>query len=300
MVILKPAKSRKVTSPKNFQLTDNGFVDLQAILDIEDPNDSTMYPQNHPLTMEVEKMRKKWEEIIQKYRREVFEVEAVSETPTKKSNKAPSKKAQKNTKTTPLQTIDWVQMLPIWVVKKIFNYVDLKTLQFLKKVNPYWAYVCDSVIKDRQARTLLDQTIEKLSSKVDPEVLKQSLDNNKTKQLKTVDHPREKRLKGLLNRGAVLPSLRPKVKKSQQVRWAMINMLSKGTDIVDPIDKVVPLPRLIKEDLLLYKKYPCLLKDVNVALDVEESVKRQDTLSYTLTQPLSDAFSVSESDLIGW
>lgn len=259
-----------------------------------------MYPQEHPLTLEVEKMRKKWEEIIQKYRREVFEVKADPETPTKKPKKAPSKKAKKNTKATTSQAMDWVQMLPIWIVKKIFNYLDLKTLQSLKKVNPYWAYVCDSVIKDRQARTLLDQTIEKFSSKVDPEVLKQCLDNSKTNRLKTVDHPREKRLKGLLNRGAVLPSLRPKVKKSQQVRWAMVNTLSKGTDIVDPIDKVIPLPRLIKEDLLLYKKYPCLLKDVNVALDVEESVKRQDTLSYTLTQLLSDAFSVSESDLADW
>lgn len=259
-----------------------------------------MYPQDHPLTLEVEKMRKKWEEIIEKYRKEVFEVEVAPETPAKKSNKTPSKKAKKNKKTSPSETMDWVQMLPIWVVKKIFSFLDLKTLQSLKKVNPYWAYVCDSVIKDRQARTLLDQTIEKLSNKVDLEVLKQCLENSKTNQLKTVDHPREKRLKGLLNRGAVLPSLRPKVKKSEQVRWAMVNMLSKGTDVVDPIDKVVPLPRLIKEDLLLYKKYPCLLKDVNVTIDVGESVKRQDTLSYTLTQFLSDEFSVSESDLADW
>lgn len=58
-------------------------------------------------------------------------------------------------------------MLPIWIVKQIFSYLDQKTLKKVHAVNPYWAYVTDDLAKERACRKRMDKIIEKMEVKDD-------------------------------------------------------------------------------------------------------------------------------------
>lgn len=244
----------------------------KPLVDVADVDDSDKYPPDHPRSVEVTKMRKKWEEATGKLRQEVFGLK-------------PSPKAAKK----PPESVDWLQMLPIWIVKKVLNYFDHKTLQSLKKVNKYWAFVCEGLIKDRQAKALLDQAIQRLGEA--------SQAQNCPQQASMVKNPRQKRLDGLKTRGAVLETMRPKVAKPQQVQTSLVTSLPKAASICKPLEKVAVFPRLIREDLLLYTRYSCVLKDVNILVDLQEHRR---TLSYSLSRQLSDTFSLSEVNLSDW
>ncbi|KAH1022806.1 uncharacterized protein LOC109533271 isoform X2 [Dendroctonus ponderosae] len=254
-------------------------LDVPDVFAQSELDDSDKYPSDHPMTMEVTKMRKKWDDAIAKLHQEVFGLKQPSQKPTKAA-----KKPQDN-------GVDWIQMLPIWIVKKILNYFDQKTLQSLKKVNRYWAFVCDGLIKDRQTKVLLDQAIQRLR----PNLEGQQLWNNQA--CSKARNPREKRLDGLLIRGAVRENMRPKVRKTQQVHTSLVTSLPKAASICKPLEKIAVFPRLIREDLLLYTRYPCVLKDVNIVVDLEEHRR---TLSYSLSRQLSDTFSLSEVNLSDW
>lgn len=54
-----------------------------------------------------------------------------------------------------------LQLLPVWIIKKIFCYLDLKTLKKIKTVNSYWAYVIEDLFKEFTCRKYIDKQIKK-------------------------------------------------------------------------------------------------------------------------------------------
>lgn len=50
------------------------------------------------------------------------------------------------------ESLDQLQLLPIWVMKKILWYLDKKTLNKVREVNAYWDYVIDEVIEEKKVQ----------------------------------------------------------------------------------------------------------------------------------------------------
>ncbi|XP_030766042.1 uncharacterized protein LOC115890060 [Sitophilus oryzae] len=285
--------------------------DLEQII-ANELDDTDKYPQDHPMSVEVSKMRKKWDDFIKKYRQEVFPIATKNEKPDKKPDKKgektstkPEKTASKKSKKKEKESdvvLDWIQILPIWVTKKIFSYLDLKTLKDIKKVNAYWSYASDSLIKDRTCRKFIDETLEKLKQNVNPEILKQceeefAMETGHRRRLS----PGDRRLMLLKSRGAIKEEMKTKIKKSEKCKENIITSLAKSENVCLPIEKLDAFPRLIKEDSLIYNEFPCLMKDVNILINIEDDVRRQrDTLTYSLSCQLSDIFSVSQITLEDW
>lgn len=55
-----------------------------------------------------------------------------------------------------------IQLLPIWIVKKIFGYLDPKSLKKVREVNTYWCYVADDVSKEKTCRKYINKVLRKL------------------------------------------------------------------------------------------------------------------------------------------
>lgn len=141
------------------------------------------------------RLRKEWDEMVGKYKSEVegkmknkgMKKEKKEKKKGKKGsgsgkdkNKKTGKKGKKGKgkgKQGEKEEIDWVwflfsrfeayfflqiQLLPIWVVKNIFSYLDKKTLQKIKKVNHYWDFVATDMLKEIAMRKSLNNTIKKM------------------------------------------------------------------------------------------------------------------------------------------
>lgn len=54
-----------------------------------------------------------------------------------------------------------LQVLPVWIVKKIFNYLDAKTLKKIKNVNSYWAYIVMEIAEEKKAMKFINKHIKK-------------------------------------------------------------------------------------------------------------------------------------------
>ncbi|XP_044759730.1 uncharacterized protein LOC123317323 isoform X2 [Coccinella septempunctata] len=151
------------------------------------------YNQDCPTNKKVVEARKQWQASMAKLRKEIeIEVQRLNEpilqkikekeafkqlNITKLKDSSNPKDNDRVKKTSKIQEtdIDWVQFLPVWNVKKIFSYLDEKTLQNLKNVNNYWATISKEVLAEIKARENLDATIKKTE-----EFLDNLLDNPQT------------------------------------------------------------------------------------------------------------------------
>lgn len=52
--------------------------------------------------------------------------------------------------------------MPIYIVKKIFSYLDNKTLKKAQKVNEYWKWAIGDYLKDKKMRKSMNKTNKKL------------------------------------------------------------------------------------------------------------------------------------------
>lgn len=59
-----------------------------------------------------------------------------------------------------------IQLLPVWIVKKILSYLDKKTLDTCKKVNEYWKYVIADYLKEIATRAQLNKEIEAIEVQI--------------------------------------------------------------------------------------------------------------------------------------
>ncbi|XP_076269053.1 uncharacterized protein LOC143201707 [Rhynchophorus ferrugineus] len=281
----------------------NTEANLEELLQSNEFDDIDKYPQDHAMSLEVTKLRKKWDEGIQKYREEIFAASKTAlDAKGRKQDKKETARKNKGKNADKDDISDWISILPIWITKKIFAHFDNKTLQSFKKINVYWSYVCDGVIKDRQARKSIDETVEKLMKNVDLDVLKQCEAEEPSIPMPRIINPGERKLKKLWTRGATIDKIRPKIRQSEQAQFSGI---ASGIPAEDSSSKALNIvktfPRMIKEDLLMYKEYPCLMKDVNILINVEADIKQQrETLSYSLSRSLKDTFSMSQITLSDW
>ncbi|XP_018332560.1 uncharacterized protein LOC108742049 isoform X2 [Agrilus planipennis] len=120
--------------------------------DIHDPED--------PLYVEVEKRRKVWKEIIGRYKTQLDKKKGAGQKAIKKKKGKKQQKQSQNKK--PKDELDTIQMLPVWVVKKIFGYLDTKTLRKIRTVNKYWDYVIGELLKEKASRKTLNKAISKM------------------------------------------------------------------------------------------------------------------------------------------
>lgn len=59
-------------------------------------------------------------------------------------------------------SVKQIQLLPVWIVKRILSYLDKKTLDICKKVNDYWKYLVNDYLKEIATRAKLDKEIKRI------------------------------------------------------------------------------------------------------------------------------------------
>ncbi|CAH1115993.1 unnamed protein product [Phaedon cochleariae] len=298
-------------SQQEFAIKQFSNSELQAanLLTPEDEDESE-YDPKHPATLEVEKQRKKWDDMISKYRSEVelarLEQKEFIQPDSKKKlvkNQAEvvdgkSKKEKKQDTKNTVEELDLIQLLPIWVVKKIFRYLDEKTLISLKKVNNYWSFTVQELLKEIKAREHLDNYLNVLKSRIEPEKFEKALKTFSDEM--SSKKPMEK-TKGIYYEiGAIPEKIVPKYKKNL-AETSLISDFVKQDNMFSTGD-LVSFPRLIKKDIEAYRHHACFLQDVNVRFDVEHELERQRSfLTYSLTSLVTSlTIDVNEEDLSDW
>ena len=135
-----------------------------------------------PKHQKVLELEKQWNQTINKMKEDLAKRMPTSKQEkqgkSKKKGSMKSKdKKKKNKKKEDEDQMDWVcikeatiatnlllqvQLMPIWIVKKIFSYLDKKTLAKAKKVNAYWKWAIEELAKDKKVRKMLDKSNKKL------------------------------------------------------------------------------------------------------------------------------------------
>ncbi|XP_049817858.1 uncharacterized protein LOC109608747 isoform X4 [Aethina tumida] len=181
----------------------------------------------------------------------------------KKDKKSKSKSSKKSSSKTGEadKIIDRIQLLPIWIAKKLFNYFDDKTLKKLRNVNSYWDYVAQEVLKERKLRKQLIKLNEKALRSLDAEfITRKDAQIRKKWPKKKPYHILGRRVYKGDQRGAIIESLRPDFLNAQEVIESSIfssTLKNVLPDLEDPpIDKFMTYPR-IPATGELYKNAPC-------------------------------------------
>ncbi|XP_071050368.1 uncharacterized protein PF3D7_1225600-like [Onthophagus taurus] len=215
-----------------------------------------------PLEIDIEKKKKIWEDEIKKYR---ISVEGKPNTGKKKGKKDKSSKGKssKSTKTSKKSgkgkkgeknLVDQIQMLPIWVVKKIFSYLDKKTLKKVRTVNVYWTYIVDDLAKDKKTMKPVQKILKKMKKNI---AELDSPDLKPTGLLDGLSH-REKKMMNLADRGAIDPAIRNVIKISAEGKTLLeraITMADSQFKIPNTAYKAFPRAEGNKKDLLTLPKF---------------------------------------------
>ncbi|KAB0795340.1 hypothetical protein PPYR_12179 [Photinus pyralis] len=178
--------------------------------------DMLISPQNkeNPAKMEVEQCTKIWNDAMKQYR-PLPKKSGADQTKDGKKNKKEKGKSAKKTKTGKETKggkktkkgndddgeLDWIQLCPIWIVKKIFGYLDAKTLKKIVGVNKYWKAAVNDFQADLKSRKLLKKFIVKFEKGTPAgcEIV--------PKRAGGADPTTKKRLKRLWERGAASPKI---------------------------------------------------------------------------------------------
>ncbi|XP_072398569.1 uncharacterized protein [Diabrotica undecimpunctata] len=280
----------------------------KSVICYEDDDDDDYikpeYDPKHPASIEVEKQRKKWAELLTKYKNEVNPIPVDSKiklkdekNAKKKQKKQKKSKKDKKVKEEVVKTkdVDMIQLLPIWIVKKIFCYMSDTELIKLKKVNAYWSFVISELLKERITRLKLDDTLDKMKAAIDPEVFE--------KAMKEEPLPGKKMKHVFYELVATDKKLIPKDTKDAQEKCLQrsANEDRRG-DLDMPNGEFIPFPRYIKKEMELYRYRPCFLQDVGIKFDIEGEIEKQKSfLSYSLAKSLTSLkLSVQEDMLSDW
>ncbi|CAH1955294.1 unnamed protein product [Acanthoscelides obtectus] len=285
--------------------------------------DEDEFDANRPADVEVRRLRMEWEQMIEAYKRDVNKtteflrsVVGIKKGPKKqedkddkdskeKVKKKGDKKSKKEKFAKAVQAdekseIDVIQLLPIWTVKRIFNFLDVKSLQNCKKVSKYWAYVVQEMMKEMKARQQINKQLASIKQSVGEDKIneiRERLKNhtsNVRKKNKDIRH---------YDLGAVAEKLLPELIKTNLKETSLLQKAVK--QMPDEFGENVALttfPRLIKSDMDMYRFKSCFMRDVAVHFDVEEDVKRQKSLLTYSLQSIVDSLKldVDQSLLADW
>ncbi|KAK4874477.1 hypothetical protein RN001_013837 [Aquatica leii] len=168
-------------------------------------------PQD-PIVLKTASCKKDYEDAFKKYKAQIENRAGVGPKLDKKDK--PSKKNKKGaSKSEESSDLDFVsihiklQLIPITIVKMIFNYLDPYTLKKIKNVNKYWDYAVKDLLKEKKGRKNLDKFIKKFKKDAPEDVIDES-EEHPPKPVTVYDktYPK-KRIKKLFNRCSVLPKL---------------------------------------------------------------------------------------------
>ncbi|KAF2900750.1 hypothetical protein ILUMI_05434 [Ignelater luminosus] len=234
-----------------------------------------------PYVMAVEKKRKTWNETINKYKIQVEGrplkdtskgKKGDKSTKTSKSSKSPSKspkssKTGKGSKSDKKkidvsETVDQIQLLPVWIVKKIFSYLDAKTLKKIKSVNKYWAYAVTDLQKEQKARKTLDKFIRKMEESIDLSCVQIDATEKTHEPPKKAISPK-KRLLELSKRGTTLPKLTGKLKRPLDNKSIAAEAAMQLADnYILPVSNLESFPRNMARAAPLYKVRSCMINEM--------------------------------------
>nr|XP_023016803.1 uncharacterized protein LOC111506091 [Leptinotarsa decemlineata] len=176
---------------------------------------------------------------------------------------------------------------------------QMKTLLTIKHVNSYWSYVVQEILKERKTREKINKYLETLEAKIDPKKLESSLKSSEKPSYKT-----PKRLHNIYYELGAIPKKIVPTQKKNLVDTCLISEATKELEDEFALHtgELVSFPRLIKQDIQLYRHLPCFLQDVNVRYDDGSDIQRQRSiLTYSLTSIMSTLkICVNEQDLSDW
>ncbi|XP_028145739.1 uncharacterized protein LOC114339310 [Diabrotica virgifera virgifera] len=280
----------------------------KSVIDDDSDDDDLILPEydpKDPSSVEVEKQRKKWTELLNKYKGEVYPIPVASKIKLTKDEKngkkkqkekkpKKSKKDKKVKEESEAKKVTMFQLLPIWIVKKILCYLSNTDLVKLKKVNAYWSFVISEVLKERTTRLKLNDTLEKMKTAIDPEIFE--------KAMKEKSIPGQKIKHVFYELTATDKKLIPKETKNAQEKCLQRSANEDREDLDLPTGEFIPFPRYIKKEMELYRYRPCFLQDVGIKFDIDGEIEKQKSfLSYSLAKSLTSLkLSVQEDMLSGW
>lgn len=176
-----------------------------------------------------------------------------------KKSKSSKKSKQKMYEIKENECVDKLQMLPIWVMKNILNYLDNKTLNKMKEVNTYWEYVIDEIFEEKKLKQQINKTINFYQKELNE--LKKKHENiveQKYQRIIFTVNNTEKRLVKLFRRGCVHPKLRFTKKDEQKLQNADFESIKLSHNSICENDNAQK--KLIKK-ITLQPKIDCTLTE---------------------------------------
>nr|CAH7768308.1 unnamed protein product [Callosobruchus chinensis] len=280
------------------------------------------FDPTHPADIEVQRLRKEWDNMIDKYKKDVHETTRVlrlvagledkrkrhsadKEEKAKKKKVKPSQRGKgssnlaKAVQVEKITEIDVIQLIPIWIVKNIFSFLDAKSLQSCKKVNKYWGYVVQDMMKEEKTRQQLNKQLESIKQSIGEDKL-----HEVTNRLRGVTTNVRKKNKDIMYHlsGAIAEKLVPKPKANLKETSLLEKAIKEMPDEYEEKMGLVTFPRLIKSDMDMYRFKSCFLRDVNVVFNVDQDVERQKSLlTYSLASIIGSLkIDVDQSVLAEW
>ncbi|EFA08669.2 hypothetical protein TcasGA2_TC006335 [Tribolium castaneum] len=209
-------------------------------------------------------LQKKWEKTIGEYRKKVLgkkKEKASTKSKDKKSKNKKTKKAKKKNKKKRKggkdEPLDWIQIMPIMIVKKIFNHLDKKSLNRAKKVNTYWKWAIGELLKDRKARKSLNKSDKKLRKASGSECFFPESEFLEGKA--RVSHT-ERRLQKLQMRGAILEELRQNSRVAQNTNA----LITEAMKLAPYVSDLTMYPRVERKNGAIFKRPEFLVKDLGI------------------------------------
>lgn len=275
---------------------------VQSVKLLQYSEDTETYDTRNPATIEVEKQRKRWDDVLAKYESEVNENLSTFEK-VGENNFGKSDKFSNITRTSPNKTgyedIDMLQLLPVWIVKKILSYLEVHELQAVKKVNDYWCYVVEEMLKEMKSRQDLNKLLNDMKEEIDPEKLEEAMKEFGKKRSTKVSRQRRHSEEP----GTISKKLIPKDSRATaETSLALETHKMRQDDFLSLSGELITFPRIIEKDACLYLHHPCMLKDTNVRIAIGQDIEQQrSVLTYELTTYTSSVLTnVSQQQMSEW
>nr|CAI5869670.1 unnamed protein product [Callosobruchus analis] len=270
------------------------------------------FDPTHPADIEVQRQRKEWDDMIANYKKDVHEtkralmlvagIENKKGKPCAEKDGKVGKKKEKPAKAVRADKItgtDVIQLIPIWIVKNIFSFLDAKSFQNCKKVNKYWGYVVQDMMKEAKARQQINKQLASIKQSIGEDRLHEITNRlrNSSTGLREKNRDIVYHVWGSVA-GKLVPKPKEGLKETSLLEKATKEMPSEYGEKV----ALVTFPRLINSDMDMYRFKSCFLRDVNVELDVDRDIERQKSLlTYSLASIASSLkIDVDQSVLAGW
>lgn len=183
--------------------------------------------------------------------------------------------------------------MPIIIVKKIFSHLDKKSLTQAKKVNLFWKWAVEELIKDRKACKTLKKMDRKLKKPCGGECKFSEAEFHDPKpRISRTD----RRVEKLQNRGAIIEELRQTSRVADNEFALIVEFFKVFVKIFFPkikklslqnskemelfFSKITMYPRVVRTNSPIYKRPAYIVKDLGlISEETEELSDSEDDLT---------------------